>query len=352
MRRAVRKEEEEMEDIQDLDAFTEAEGRQLLAAAFETVPADPVLAGHGLGGNGLAGAQLLRRVRRRTSRRRRVRMLVPAGAVAALGGAVALAVTLTATVADAPSALAAVTAAAAKTSADSFSFTVTQTAPAICGSGFSCPGHAQITGVFDPRHGLGEEEIVAGQNVRTQVLFIGGHTYAKFSGNPGFLGHGKTWLEGLMPPPLPSGTAGVPIFGFPWITEGFNGNVPIDPGALLGLLKSVDSIQAEGPANGPGWTGTKYAFTVSPPKQEGDIATTSGTVYVDNQGRVRRLMTTARWQVHSSSTNATQDFAAMYNLSFGGFGVRVSVTAPPASQVNNQGGVLTIAPGWIYRLTR
>ena len=70
-----------MEHIQELDASTEAEGRRLLAAAFETVQAGQVLAG-----DGPAGAELLRRVRQRTSRRRRVRALVPAGAVAALGG--------------------------------------------------------------------------------------------------------------------------------------------------------------------------------------------------------------------------------------------------------------------------
>ena len=47
----------------------------MLATAFETAP----------GVQGLAGAQLLRGVRRRTSRQRRARALVPAGAVAALG---------------------------------------------------------------------------------------------------------------------------------------------------------------------------------------------------------------------------------------------------------------------------
>ena len=117
-----------MEDRQDLDPVIEAEGRRLLAAAFETSPAGPVLGGTAQADHEWAEAERLRwQVRRRISRRRRMRALVPAGAVVALGGAVALVLTLAATVANAPSALAAVTAAAAKTSAVSFRVTSTLT---------------------------------------------------------------------------------------------------------------------------------------------------------------------------------------------------------------------------------
>jgi hypothetical protein len=315
MRRTVR--EEEMEDMHDVDAFTEAEGRRLLAAAFETGPAGTALAG-----TGLAGAELLRRVRRRTSRRRRVRTLVPAGAVAAAGGAVALGVTLTATVAGAPSALAAVTAAAAKTSADSFRVTERISQP-----GYDKPGPPQFTGVFDPRHGLGEEIV----NGRTQIRFVGGHIYIKLTGGA-VLPHGKTWVEGRIPAQglLPAIAGEV----------GFNGNVPVDPGALLGLLKSTDSVQAEGPASGPGWTGTKYAFTV--PQAKGSLMTEGGTVYVDNQGRVRRLVTTARWRGTANSIT--------YDVTWGGFGVPVSVTAPPASQVDNLGAAAELLVGFFTQL--
>ena len=314
-----------MNDTQDLDAVTEAEGRRLLATAFETVPAGPLLAGNGLAGNGLAGAELLRRVRRRTARQRRMRTLVPAGAVAALGGAAALGVTLTATVAAAPSALAAVTAAAAKTSAQSFSVTEELSQASVVG---------KVTGVFDPRHGLGEE--IAGG---IQVRFVGGTMYSRVGpGSP--FSHGKPWVESLTPPLQSTGTAAAAG----WITQGFSLNQPIDPSALLGLLKSAASVQAEGAASGPGWTGTKYAITVEPPKGATIGGTTTGTVYVDNQGRVRRLVTTLTWQDPGSSSrqHLTSD------VTLGGFGVRVSVTAPPASQVYNLGKVyIVVSPSGV-----
>jgi hypothetical protein len=86
--------------------------------------------------------------RRQRSRRWRLRVLVPAGSVAALGGAAALVVTLTATVADAPSALAAVTA-AAKTSAQSFRVTSSRTEVTSPNQWDNPP--FRFTGVFDPR---------------------------------------------------------------------------------------------------------------------------------------------------------------------------------------------------------
>ena len=59
----------------------------------------------------------------------------------------------------------------------------------------------------------------------------------------------------------------------------------------------------------------------------------SGTVYVDNQGRVRRMVTNDIWPLSTKGT-ATDTF----DVTFGDFGVRVSVTAPPASQVTRDKG--------------
>jgi hypothetical protein len=331
-----------MDEVQDLDAVTEAEGRRLLATAFETVPAGTVLAGHrlagdGLAGDGPAGVELLRRVRRQTSRPRRPRALVPAGAVAALGGAAALGLTLTTTVASAPSAFAAVTAAAAKTSAQSFRVTEIQATKGMpAASGHDKLPPPQITGGFDPEHGLGEE-IVAG---RIQVRFVGGHMYAQVGASP--LSHGKPWVETPTPPPPFDGRSGIAeTFNGSEIAEGFYGNEPIDPAVLLGLLKSAGSVRAAGPVSGPGWTGTKYVFTIQPPKATAATYATSGIVYVDNQGRVRRLMTIFTWSEPVSpqtGNHVAHTYTHSFDVTFGDFGVPVSVTAPPASQVYNFSG--------------
>lgn len=332
MRRTVR--ENEMEDWQDLDPAAEAEGRRLLAAAFESAPAGTLLAGTALAdtalaADDLAGAELLRRqVRRRTSRRRRVRTLVPAGAVVALGGAAALVLALTATVAGAPSALAAVTAAAAKTSGMSFRFGYTQTQVLPGGPEYNRPP-VRVTGVFDPGRGLGAEET---SPRGLQVRIVGGHIYvelagAKFSSARERLTHGKPWLGSLLPPPRP-----VTSFG---LATGTSGDLPIDPGTLLGLLKSAASVRAEGAASGPGWTGTRYAFT-EPVTDTNGPETVNGTAYVDAQGRVRRLVTIdtrTLWLTSGAKSSAT----VTTDVTFGGFGARVSVTAPPASQVYDLG---------------
>jgi hypothetical protein len=310
--------EDEMEDAQNLDPSLEAAGRRLLTAAFETMPDDGA-------GSGVTPGELLRRVRRQTSQRRRVRTLVPAGAVVALGGVAALVLALT--VASAPSALAAVTAAAAKTSAESFRVTSVQTQVNTLSSDDNGPP-LRMAGVFDPAHGLGAETVAG-----TPVRIIGPHVYVDVTGQGQAIlkrwSHGKPWLEGQLAPPIPAGQSLA-------LTWGSTGDEPVDPGALLGLLKSVGSVTAEGPASGPGWTGTRYAFAEPALEKASTPVTVHGTVYVDNQGRVRRLVTTQTWPIWStlgvkgSATDTT-------NVTFGGFGVRVSATAPPAGQVYHLG---------------
>jgi hypothetical protein len=341
--------EDEMEDRQDLDPALEAEGRRLLAAAFETSPAGPVPGGaaqadHEWADHEWAGAERLRRqVRRRISRRRRVRALVPAGAVVALGGAVALALTLAATVASAPSALAAVTAAVAKTSAVSFRVTSTLTYVESPASVDDRPP-IQMTGVFDPARGLGEEETRYGGHL---IRIVGGHIYVEFAG-PRFaflrtrLYHGKPWIESPLPPPELPTSLGL-------IFNGFSGDEPIDPSALLGMLKSAASVQAGGPASGPGWTGTRYVFTERL-KDANPGETVRGTVYVDNQGHVRRMVTNDIYPIGTKVT-ATNTF----DVTFGDFGVRVSVTAPPASQVyylGNKYVYINVVGGLVFRGVR
>jgi len=283
--------EEEMDNVHMLDGCDEAEGQRLLTVALETAPVGDTPTG-----------ELLRQVRRHDKARRRVRTLVPAGAVAALGGAAAVAVTLTATVAAAPSAFAAVTAAAAKTSAESFHVTVQQST--VVGSPSGARSSVRMVGDFDPSRGLGAE--TASRGPVSQVRDLGKHVYARVAKTDP-LGHGKPWVESL------------------------NIGLPYNPGTFLAQLEKAGTVIDEGPASGPGWTGTKYAFAIRDGKN-GPV-TVSGTVYVDQQGLVRHLvMTTTLLPVPGEPwTRFTDD------VTFGDFGVSVSVAAPPASQVYNLG---------------
>ena len=323
-----------MKDVQDIDECGEAEARRLLATAFETAPAGGGLAGHGLAGHrlaghGLAGAELLRGVRRRTSsRQRRARALVPAGAVAALGGAAAVAVTLTATVASAPSAFAAVTAAAGKTATQSFRVTA-ENYPATGHGPGGAAGPApsmRITGEFAPSRGLGKE-LIRNHAGTYHLLFVGKDVYLH-SVVPNFSVAAKPWVEGKAWPQTVSESVTSPQF---------DARESADPGALLGLLESAGTVTNEGPASGPGWTGTTYGFTVTTPH---GYRTAAGTVSVDSQGLVRRMLTTFTYVVLGGPPRTfTQD------VTFSDFGTAVSVSAPPASQVlRTNGYILLPAP--------
>jgi hypothetical protein len=113
--------------------------------------------------------------------------------------------------------------------------------------------------------------------------------------------------------------------------DSLNIGLPYNPGTFLAQLEKAGTVIDEGPASGPGWTGTKYAFAIRDGKN-GPV-TVSGTVYVDQQGLVRHLViTTTLLPVPGEPwTRFTDD------VTFGDFGVSVSVAAPPASQVYNLG---------------
>ncbi len=84
------------------------------------------------------------------------------------------------------------------------------------------------------------------------------------------------------------------------------------------------SLPAGRPASGPGWTGTRYAFTASP--GPGSRIKLSGTVTVDQQGRARALVLTTRF------TSAADVFVMTQALTSSEFGAPVTVTPPPADQ--------------------
>jgi hypothetical protein len=273
------------------------------------------------------GIDLLRGVRQqaaaRRHHRRRVRVLVPAGAVTVAAGVAATLLATSAT--GSPSALAAVTSAVYKTSAQSYRFTLSST---VTGQGSVARG--ALTGAIDSRRNIGDEQLTwrDGNSATTaQILFIGHDVYTKAS-----------------PGSVPRPWAKAPIFGpgknvLPELM-GVGPERPLSPTVLLGELRSAATVRKVGPASGPGWTGTKYAFTSRPRTSHAQEIVT-GTVYVDQQGRVRGLaaVTTVHPLVEGHRAPA---ITGTYVLTFGDFGGPVMVTAPPASQVRD-----TIAPYWV-----
>ena len=65
------------------------------------------------------------------------------------------------------------------------------------------------------------------------------------------------------------------------------------PQNLFTLLKSVSTVDKKGSVSGPGWTGTRYAFSVriafGPAGSGLATGTATGTIDVDQQGRARHL---------------------------------------------------------------
>jgi hypothetical protein len=102
------------------------------------------------------------------------------------------------------------------------------------------------------------------------------------------------------------------------------------PQDLLTLLESASQVREVGPASGPGWTGSAYTFTATTtlggPLRI--VVSTSGRVDVDQQGRVRQL----------DATQTLGKTVRKAELTFGDFGIPVSVSAPPASETVSMPG--------------
>jgi hypothetical protein len=250
--------------------------------------------------------------------RRRARVLAAAGAVAAVAAAGVTAALLTASASHAPSALAAVTSAVVKTSAVGYNFSLDTTVQ-FAGREVSSD---VVTGAFGPRRELGAELLTAHgvrvHSARAQIRFIGKYVYTWVSPGSGLGSPGKPWNKALVPPPGP----GVLPLGESY---GFSTEQPVSPAELLGVLRSAATVRDKGPASGRGWAGTRYAFTAHLGARE----SVSGTVYIDQQGRVRRLVTATTQGVNLTTGR---------DLTFGDFGAPVRVTPPPASQVKYTSG--------------
>jgi hypothetical protein len=245
-------------------------------------------------------------------RRRRMRVIMVASAVAVA----ALAAGITATLHGAPSPLSAVASALARTAAGSYAFSL-DSATLTAGKERNSD---VVTGAFDPRHGLSTEMLTArspGQHsVQAQIRFIGTYLYTRVSPGSRLPAMAKPWDKTLS-----AAAGGIPS-GYDY---GFVSDQPVSPDALAAVLQSANtSVHDSGPASGPGWTGTRYTFTVHlGPQQSLD-----GTIYLDQQGRVRRLVTTTK----------QNRLTIVRDLTISHFGTPVSVTPPPSNQVQYTSG--------------
>jgi hypothetical protein len=262
------------------DAETEA--RRLLAAATEDMPPGIDLLG------GFVAAR-----RRDRARRTRGRVVLSAGAAAAaaLGTAVAL------TIGSAPPALAAVTSALTRTLTQSYHLTE-QDSGYSRNARFTQRINDTCTTEADPVRHLTAFSCSDGTVVRR----VGSYLFTYFT-HP--VGRGKHWVQ-------------MPLACLINVPTKINPFTTATPQQMLSEIKKAGTVTVVGPASGPGWTGTRYAFSGRPMSG----VRTSGTVDVDQQGRTRSLIATAR----------ATGYALTQALMFSDFGARVTVTPPPPDQ--------------------
>jgi hypothetical protein len=246
-------------------------------------------------------------------RHRHLRKPILAAAVAAAAAAGGTTALLTAAADHPPTASATVTSALASTSAGSYSFTLHSTVK----FGGREVHSEVVSGAYDPRHGRGTELLATGTShgalVRIQIRFTGRYVYTQVAPGSGF---GKPWNKSPVPSAGADAMPGSDVYGL--VTD-----QPVRPAELSGVLRSAGTPREAGSASGPGWTGTRYAFTARFPGAQESV---SGTVDIDQQGQVRRLVTTTTQGTHGRITTDR-------DLTFSNFGAPVSVTTPPASQV-------------------
>jgi hypothetical protein len=255
-----------------------------------------------------------------TRRRRTFRTRLLAAAAVGIATVSVTVALLVAPARQAPSALATVLSALAETSAQSYSFSMSSVTPTV--THVTAP--ITVSGAYDPRRGLGTELLTTRKGTRSvwmQTRFIGKYVYTRPSPGSGFQGTEKPWDKAPRPPA--SANALPDIYAFAT-------DEPVSPAALSVVLRSAGAVHDKGPASGPGWTGTTYTFTAL---LAGGRESVSGTVYVDQQGRARRLETITK----------RRRLTTYRDLTLTDFGAPVPATVPALSEVQD-----TSRPVWGY----
>ncbi|WP_155354612.1 hypothetical protein [Acrocarpospora macrocephala] len=226
---------------------------------------------------------------------RRIRVLVPS--IAAIGIAAAMTAIMLVVPGNQPSAEAQVAAAIENTSKESYRIH-TET------------GTRTFEGAFDPVNRLG---IITEAGGRSETRFIGDTMYTRPQ-------DATLWSvfsrDEATIKDAPAATMLVKL-------------APLDPQAALEKLRLATDVREDGPASGPDWTGQRFAFSLKDQNWPGydtkaESNEASGTVEVDEQGRVRRLVVTF------------SDNGQRVAMNVDTFGTPVTVTPPPTDQINTK----------------
>ncbi|MFG1702498.1 hypothetical protein ACFLIM_04830 [Nonomuraea sp. M3C6] len=227
-----------------------------------------------------------------TPKRRLARVLVPIASlgVAALVGAIAVVLP-----ASQSSAQAQVLAAAENTSQESYRIHTTS-------------GAKVFDGAIDP---VQRVAVITRAGDGAETRFIGDQMFDKESRDAKWMVSPRSDVQLASAPPV---VALVKL-------------APLDPQAALQRLRSATDVREHGSASGQGWTGRRFTFSLEDANGTeakgipGKSLRATGAVDVDDQGRVRRLEVTFG------------DTGQRLVMEISDFGTPVSVTAPPADQV-------------------
>jgi hypothetical protein len=178
---------------------------------------------------------------------RRRRVLVPSLAALLTAGVVAVVTMMGIT----SSAQAVVAEAAQLTAAESFRVT---------GSSESPEKSMRSTGYFNPTARTG------------QVVIEGTGRETRFVGDQVYQYDGTTWT-------VEPRVDDMPVYKLAYT----------DPQAALEQLREASNVHEQGPAHGDGWTGRRYSFEMAVPDAKRPASTMTGTVDIDEQGRVRHM---------------------------------------------------------------
>jgi hypothetical protein len=263
-----------------------------------------------------ATTDLLAGVRRRVRRQRiRRRVLLPSLATLATASVLAVAVLAASVITGAPSAQARVVAAAGRTANEGYRVRIVSSKSAGPGG----PTATEISeGVFDPARRTGR--LLVG-NPPVELRLVGDMVYFELPERS--RSGARRWVAERRA--SDAGT-GVPLFvqltKLTWQ----------DPQQALVRLRSAAAVRDQGRAVGDGWSGRRYAFELTGDQGAKAAATVTGSVAVDQAGRVRRLQVEEGLTAGPAGTTAGMLRTVM---EFGDYGVRETVSAPPASAIDH-----------------